>query len=338
FDGCTILHNPRPSVQTTLLAGGTFTNSYACPLTDATNPATVTGLAIDTPTVDGELDLSWSATTDNVAVWGYQLNRTGGDGPVTIDVGDNLTYNDTGLNNGTEYTYTVQAYDLNYNESTASASATETTTGAAGGAAPTYNSDVVASYTTSNTSAHTVSLPASITEGDLIVIGFAVNKQSNWGSATGYSTITQAISGASLTVLYKIAGASEGSSVTVTSSLGARGNYHAMTFSGVDQTTPLVSSSGSTGTGSSNCTPPAVTVNSDELLVAIMGLDGTSADYITAVPSNMTMLSVSNNYQNLSAFCGSAYMNTGDGTTFTPTNFTHTTDGWGVISVVFAGA
>lgn len=69
-----------------------------------------------------QINLSWSASTDNVGVAGYNLYRDGilahqsTGAPVT-------SYSDAGLQPSTAYTYTVSAYDAAGNESGQSTSA-----------------------------------------------------------------------------------------------------------------------------------------------------------------------------------------------------------------------
>ncbi|MFD5518754.1 carbohydrate binding domain-containing protein [Streptomyces sp. NPDC127066] len=87
-----------------------------------TTPAGVTATATNTSVV-----VSWNPSTDDTAVTKYQLTRTGGTkGSVVTDVGSTV-YSDTGLEEKTQYTYTVKAVDAAGNTSPASAAATVTT-------------------------------------------------------------------------------------------------------------------------------------------------------------------------------------------------------------------
>ncbi len=87
-----------------------------------TPPSVPTGL-IGTPTSDSQINLSWSASTDNVGVTGYKIFRDGN------QVGTSATpsYNDTGLDASTTYSYTVSAYDAAGNESAQSSAVSVTT-------------------------------------------------------------------------------------------------------------------------------------------------------------------------------------------------------------------
>ena len=81
------------------------------------------------PSGRGRIDLSWTASTDNVAVAGYNLYRDAVK-VNTVPVGS-TSYSDTGLAPGVSHTYTVTAVDAAANESAAS----NTWSGAAGSGA-----------------------------------------------------------------------------------------------------------------------------------------------------------------------------------------------------------
>ncbi len=66
-----------------------------------------------------QVNLSWSASTDNVGVVGYTINRDGV--PVTSVSGTTLSYIDTGLTPLTTYNYSVDAFDAEGNYSGLSA-------------------------------------------------------------------------------------------------------------------------------------------------------------------------------------------------------------------------
>lgn len=82
-------------------------------------PASLSGTAISS----SQINLSWSASTDNVAVSGYVVYR--GATPIATTTG--LTYSDTGLVASTLYSYTVNAFDASNNYSGLSSSAGVTT-------------------------------------------------------------------------------------------------------------------------------------------------------------------------------------------------------------------
>ncbi|WP_339223718.1 carbohydrate binding domain-containing protein [Paenibacillus sp. FSL H8-0332] len=63
--------------------------------------------------------VSWSASTDNVGVTGYEIYRNG----VKIGTSATTSYTDSGLSGSTNYSYTVKAYDAAANLSALSAAA-----------------------------------------------------------------------------------------------------------------------------------------------------------------------------------------------------------------------
>jgi fibronectin type 3 domain-containing protein len=89
---------------------------------DTTAPSTPTNLAT-TKNSYNEVDLSWTASTDNVGVTGYRVLRGG----VVIATVATTTYNDTTVLANTSYTYTVVAYDAAGNPSANSNAVTITT-------------------------------------------------------------------------------------------------------------------------------------------------------------------------------------------------------------------
>src|SRR3989344_3920460 len=94
--------------------------------TDSAPPSIPTGLTA-TPLSASQINLFWNASTDDSGViGGYNLYRNGsslGNLPSSP-----TTYSDTGLTEGTAYTYTVSAYDANNNFSAQSTPVIATTT------------------------------------------------------------------------------------------------------------------------------------------------------------------------------------------------------------------
>jgi len=96
----------------------------APPAPDAIPPSLPTNL-VATPGINA-IGLTWSASTDNVAVTGYIVRRNG-TAVVTSAV---TTYGDTGLASGTSYSYTVSAVDAAGNASAQTAPVAATTAAA----------------------------------------------------------------------------------------------------------------------------------------------------------------------------------------------------------------
>lgn len=89
---------------------------------DVVPPTTPTDL-VATAVSSSQIDLSWTASTDNVLVAGYLIYRDS----VQIATSTVTAYSDTGLAPETEYSYTVLAFDGSGNFSSSSAVATATT-------------------------------------------------------------------------------------------------------------------------------------------------------------------------------------------------------------------
>ncbi|WP_441880959.1 discoidin domain-containing protein [Paenibacillus sp. 2TAB26] len=70
-----------------------------------------------------QINLNWSASTDNVGVSGYQVFRGG----TLVGSPSGTTFTDTGLNASTSYSYTVKAIDAAGNLSASSNTASATT-------------------------------------------------------------------------------------------------------------------------------------------------------------------------------------------------------------------
>src|ERR1700704_5336915 len=114
--------------------GEAETNNVAgtTPTVDTTLPSTPTGLTAAAAGSTG-VNLSWSASTDNVGVTPYTLPRKG----VKIAMPATTTYADAGLSAATTYSYSVAARDAAGNISPYSASVSVTTASVADTTPPT---------------------------------------------------------------------------------------------------------------------------------------------------------------------------------------------------------
>lgn len=113
-------------VGSTTIRDGVVTANAAspCPPADTVAPSVPQGPAATA--TNTSITLRWTASTDNVAVTGYEITRTGGAGTVTLASSTNqLT--DSGLQARTTYSYTIKALDAAGNKSAASAAASATT-------------------------------------------------------------------------------------------------------------------------------------------------------------------------------------------------------------------
>jgi YVTN family beta-propeller protein len=93
-----------------LLSGSTSFNWTITDVTAPTTPTNLTTTAISTT----QINLSWNASTDNVGVTGYQIERCVGAGCSNFTALTTVTttsYSNTGLTSATSYSYRVRAKD-----------------------------------------------------------------------------------------------------------------------------------------------------------------------------------------------------------------------------------
>jgi chitodextrinase len=86
--------------------GGSYT------IADDTAPSVPAGLTMSSRTTTS-ISFSWTASTDNVGVTGYKVYRNG----TQVGISATTSYSDSGLTEGTSYSYTVAAYDAAGNTS-----------------------------------------------------------------------------------------------------------------------------------------------------------------------------------------------------------------------------
>ncbi len=120
----------------TVWSGQNFTVTAGGDTTPPTAPGTP-GLTVASST---QINLSWTASTDNVGVTGYRVERCSGASCTTfaqIGTPTATSYNDTGLTASTSYSYRIRATDAADNLSSYSSTASATTQTAADTTPPT---------------------------------------------------------------------------------------------------------------------------------------------------------------------------------------------------------
>src|SRR5205823_3988524 len=136
---------------------------------DTTPPTAPAGLTATTVSTT-QINLAWTASTDNVGVTGYLVERCQGSGCTTfvqITSVTTTTFSNTGLTAGTSYSYRVRATDGAGNRSAYSNTATAVTQSTAPGIA-----FVQVRSTTSKSAKSTLTLAYSAAQrvGDLNVV------------------------------------------------------------------------------------------------------------------------------------------------------------------------
>ncbi len=146
--------------------------------TDTTPPSTPTAVTVTAKT-STSVSLSWTASTDNVGVTGYQVFRNG----TQVGTPVTTTFTDTGLTASTTYAYTVKARDAAGNVSAASTAVSATTTAAGDTTPPSAPSAVHTTATTSTS----VSLAWTASTDNVGVTGYQVFRN---GTQVGTATAT----------------------------------------------------------------------------------------------------------------------------------------------------
>jgi plastocyanin len=150
------------------------------PPLDTTAPSIPTNLS-GTTISSSQINLTWTASTDDVGVTGYKIFRNG----TQVGASTTTSYSDTGLTANTTYTYAVYAYDAAGNNSTQSSSVSVTTL--ASSPSPTFINEYETSWNSATTPKTTASF--SVQAGDVLVAS----------AMTEDAPITASISGGSLT-------------------------------------------------------------------------------------------------------------------------------------------
>jgi len=148
------------------------------PAPDVTAPSIPANLAATAVSMT-QIDLSWDASTDNVAVTGYNIYRDGGGIPIATIAG--TTYQDTGLNTSTFYTYNVSAVDASSNESAQSSQASDTTL------ADSTPPSTPANLTATTVSKSQIDLSWDVSTDNIGVTGYKIYRD---GGGTPIATVT----------------------------------------------------------------------------------------------------------------------------------------------------
>jgi len=112
-----------PAPEETSQAGTGSGGSQVADTVAPTTPAGVTAVASS----PSSINVSWTASADNVAVRGYAVYRDGAGSPLLPLLGTVTTFQDTGLSPNTTHSYRVAAYDEAGNFSAQSSPASATT-------------------------------------------------------------------------------------------------------------------------------------------------------------------------------------------------------------------
>ena len=141
---------------------------------DTTPPSAPTGLTITAP-VSNQLNLRWTASTDNIGVTGYLVERCQGTGCTTFAqiaaLSTTATFSNTGLARATTYRYRVRATDVAGNPSAYSSGVTATTLNVADTTPP--SAPTITPFTASPTQIDLSWTPAA---DNAVVTGYRVDR------------------------------------------------------------------------------------------------------------------------------------------------------------------
>ncbi len=149
---------------------------------DTTAPTAPGGLTANSVSV-GQINLSWTASTDNVGVTGYQVDRCQGAGCATfaqVATPTGTSFNDTGLAPSTSYSYRVRATDAAGNISANSSIVTATTQAPPDTTAPTVPTGLTATVA----STIQINLTWTASTDDVGVTGYRVERCQGAGCTT----------------------------------------------------------------------------------------------------------------------------------------------------------
>jgi GH18 family chitinase len=164
---------------------------------DTTPPSAPTNLHA-TGTTSSSVSLAWTASTDNVAVTGYDVFR----GSTKVATATTTSFTDSGLAASTTYTYTVKARDAAGNVSATSNQISATTQPAGGGDAtpPSAPTNLHATGTTSSS----VSLAWTASTDNVAVTGYDVFRGSTKVATATTTSFTDSGLAASTTYTYTV--------------------------------------------------------------------------------------------------------------------------------------
>jgi fibronectin type 3 domain-containing protein len=273
-------------VQATDAAGNlsAFSNT-ASATTEADPPPTAPSNLTATAASATQINLSWTASTDQVGVTGYDIQRCSGSGcsnfaQVTSVSGTTTSYSDTSLTAATSYSYRVQATDAAGNLSAFSNTASATT---ASSSAPTTIAFVQQNSATPQSSPTSVAVKFTTaqTAGDLNVVAVGWSNSTSTissvvdssGNAYTLAGPITTISGTAAQAIYyaaNISAAAAGANtVTVTFNTAAPDpDVRILEYAGAALSSPMDVTSSGTGTNATSASPAVSTTNAYDLLFA----------------------------------------------------------------------
>ncbi|WP_239615333.1 carbohydrate binding domain-containing protein [Cohnella mopanensis] len=177
-DSITVQAGGITGKQITVSVGANSAKIYAKDISDTqapTVPTNVTASALSSSSIQ----VSWTASTDNIGVTGYEVFRNG----TLVGTAAGTSYTDNGLTAATTYSYTVKAYDAATNRSALSSPPASATTTPPDTQAPTMPTNVTATAVSSSS----INVAWTASTDNIGVTGYEVYRN---GTLVGQSTTT----------------------------------------------------------------------------------------------------------------------------------------------------
>ncbi|HET7208804.1 MAG TPA: LamG-like jellyroll fold domain-containing protein, partial [Terriglobales bacterium] len=267
------------------LATSEIQNDMITPVSQSldTQPPTAPSNLVGAASGPTGINLSWAASTDNIGVTSYLLERCVGSGCTSfsqIATPTSTSYSDTGLSASTSYSYRVRATDAAGNISGSSNTVNIVTLAAQSN--PPAVAFVQANYATPHPSQSVVSVPysAAQTAGDLNVAVVGWNDASATVSSVSDSSgnlYTLAVgptrvSGTLTQSIYYakniLAAAANSNVLTVRFSASAISpDIRILEYKGLDTTSPFDVAAAGTGNSGSSSSPSVITSNASDLIL-----------------------------------------------------------------------
>jgi Calcineurin-like phosphoesterase len=217
-----------------------------------------------------QVDLSWTAASDDVGVTGYEIyrNRT-----LLTTVGAVTTFSDRSVAAGTAYDYALKARDAAGNVSSFSNTATVTTP-----TPPPQPSGItfvaVSSGSAADSRTLVLSKPAGTGAGNLLLAGLSVRGNPTVTAPAGWALVRSDADGcctARQAVYWKLAGANEPASYTFTFSAPKSAAGGIVAYAGVNPITPIDAHSGRANAASTSVTAPSLTTSAPGAMLVFFG-------------------------------------------------------------------
>ena len=215
-------------------------------------PAGLTATAASSTRVD----LSWTASTDNVGVTGYRVFRNG----AQVGTPSTTSFSDTTAAPATTYSYTVAAVDAAGNAPAQSAAAPATTPPGAPASGRRSRSAASSFAANPTASSLTIPAPAGAQPGDVEVMAIAARGAPNFTAPAGWTLVRQDANGTTMrqAIYTHVVGTGEPASYTWTWATAQAAAGGILAYGGVSTVTPVDASGRQANASATSVTAPSI--------------------------------------------------------------------------------